>query len=801
MFKSHLLTALRDIRRNALYASIKVFGLAVGMACAILIMLFIRDELSYDRYHAHADRIFRLTLKMQLPGREMHYIITRGETGPQLAADYPEIADIVRIDMHRWFVVERGEIRLTTDPLYADPSILSVFSFPLLRGDRKTALSDPTSVVITQGFAKRLFANTDPMGQTIAIYDLNKKYDLKVTGILKDIPANSHFRFEFLASLGHLRSRGPENADNRLRCVTYLLLKDKRDGLELQKKLPEFVRRHMGASAAGRTFYLQPLTSIHLGSHLELELEENSSLSVSHMLSLIAFVILFVAGINFVNLSIARASRRGREVGMRKVVGASKSQLVRQFMSEAIVLAFISLGLAVLIAWLLLPSFNLLVGKHLGLGVGASLPFYALLFLLAFVVGLLSGSYPAFFLSAYRPAIVLKGETPRGGSSGALVRKGLVVVQFAAALIFMIGTLVVSRQLNYVKNKDLGVRNENVIDLPIFKDEALTKRSELLERELGSVPGVSDISVSMGEVGFYNGWPIQCVPEGRAPDSPVMMNVLQSGNGFFKFFGVNIVQGRDFQKEIASDAASSVIINETAAMTLGWQTPVGKRINSAYFSNERDKSGVRTVIGVVRDFHNGSLHEKIMPSIYQFLPEQNNEVFIRLRPDKIRETLASLEKKWKDLPTHIPFVYHFLDNPLELGMYWQDRKLGRIFGFSSSLALFLAAVGIFGLMSLAAERRRREIGIRKVMGASRAQIVALLAKEFSALVVLANVVAWPVGYFVSRQWLQSFAYRTGMAWWIFVVSGFSALAITLLTIGFQAIKAASSNPVKTLRYE
>jgi putative ABC transport system permease protein len=801
MFRNYLLTTLRDIRRNALYASIKIFGLAIGMACAILIMLFIRDELSYDRYHTNANRIFRLTVKIQLPGREMHHIITRGETGPQLAADYPEIADIVRIDMHRWFVVEHGETRVTTDPLYADPSILNVFSFPLLRGDRKTALSEPTSVVITQGLAKRLFANADPMGQTIAIYDLNKKYDLKITGILKDIPANSHFRFEFLASLDHLRSRSPENADNRLTCVTYLLLKDKRDGLELQKKLPDFVRRHMGPSTPGRTYYLQPLTSIHLGSHLELELEENSSLSVSYTLSLIAFFVLFVAGINFVNLSIARASRRGREVGMRKVVGASKSQLVRQFMSEAIVLALISLGLAVLIALLLLPSFNLLVGKHLGLGVGASLSFYAALLLLALVVGLLSGSYPAFFLSAYKPAIVLKGETPKGGSSGTLVRKGLVVTQFAVALVFIIGTLVVSRQLNYVKNKDLGVKNENVIDLPIFKDEALTKRVDLVERELGSVPGVVDITVSTGEVGFYSGWPIQCIPEGHAPDSPVMMNVLLSGNGFFKFFGVNIVQGRDFQKEIASDAASSIIINETAAKTLGWQTPVGKRISSTYFSDERDKLGVRTVIGVVHDFHNGSLHEKIMPSIYQFLPEQNNEVFIRLRPDKIPETLGALEKKWKDLPTHIPFVYHFLDNPLESGMYSQDRKFGRIFGFSSTLALFLAAIGVFGLMSFAAERRRREIGIRKVMGANRVQIVALLVKDLSVLVVIANIVAWPVGYYVSSRWLRSFAYRIGIEWWIFIASGLGILAIALLTISFQSIKAASSNPVKTLRYE
>jgi putative ABC transport system permease protein len=800
MFRSYFLMAFRDIRRNALYASIKVFGLAVGMACAILIMLFIRDELSYDRYHENADRIFRLTMTRDLEGRQFRSIMSSGDTGPQLVAEYPEVLDAVRVDMHRWFVVEHGETRTTTDPVYADPSLLTTFSFPMLRGDRKTALADPTSVVITESLARRLFGRADPVGQTIAIYGLSAKYDLKITGLLKDIPANSHFRFDFVSSLEHLRSRSDEK-NGRLVCVTYLLLRDKRDAAALEAKLPDFIKRHYGERAAGRTFHLQPLTSIHLGSHLELELEENSSLSVSYTLSLIAVVILLVAGINFVNLSVARASRRGREVGMRKVVGASKPQLVGQFMSEAVLLALISLLLAVLIAFLLLPSFNSLVGKHLGLGVGANPVFYAVLILLSLVVGLLAGAYPAFVLSAYRPAVVLKGETRKGGSSGALVRKGLVVVQFSVALVFIIGTLVVSRQLRYVKNKDLGVKNENVIDLPIFKDHELTKRVDLIERELGSVPGVADITVSTGEVGFYNGWPVQCVPEGHAPDSTVGMNVLMTGNNFFKFFGVGIVQGRDFEKDIASDATSSVIINETAAKALGWQTPVGKRISSTHFSDDREKSGVRTVIGVVRDFHNGSLHEKIMPSIYQFLPEQNNDVFVRLRPSQIPETLAALERKWKDLPTHIPFAYNFLDNPLESGMYSQDRKLGRIFGFSSSLALFLAAVGIFGLMSFAAERRRREIGIRKVMGANRTQIVSLLVKDFSALVAIANVLAWPVGFCLSRRWLQSFAYRAGIVWWIFVVSGFSVLAITVLTVGFQAVKAAGSDPVKTLRYE
>ncbi len=801
MFKGYFVVTIRDMRRNPLYSAIKIFGLAVGMACAILIMLFIRDELSYDRYHENADRIFRLAMTRTLPDGEFRTIMATGDIGPQLVNEYPEVIEAVRIDMHRWFVVEHGETRTTTDPVYADPGLLTAFSFPMLRGDRETALSDPTSVVITESLAERLFGGTDPMGQTVSIYSLDSKYDLKVTGLLKDVPVNSHFRFEFLASLDHLRSRSEEKPEGRFICVTYLLLRDKRDAVGLEAKLPDFLKRQLGERAEGRSLSLQPLTSIHLHSHYNLELEANSKASVSYTLAGIALVILLVACINFINLSTAQASRRSREVGMRKVVGATKSQLVGQFLSESLILSGIALGLAALLAGLLLPSFNALVGKRLGLAVGANPLFFAGLVLLALVVGLLSGSYPALFLSAYRPVTVLKGDVQRTKLGGVLLRKSLVVVQFAVSVVFIVGSLVVSRQLGFIKNKDLGVDNANVIALPIFKDQALTKRIELIEQELGGIPGVRDLTISEGVVGAYNGFPIQCVPEGRDADSSAQMNLHLSGSGFFKFFKIDIVQGRDFDRDRASDASSSVIINQTAARALGWPSPIGKRIRNDRFSSELNTSGEMTIIGVVRDFHNGSLHDEIPPSVYEFHPDMNNEVFVRLRPESIPETLAALEKKWKELPTHIPFVYHFLDRPLELGLYAQDRRLGRIFGFCSALAIALAAVGIFGLMSFTAERRRKEIGIRKVLGASRSGIVTLLTKDFTVLVVLASAIAWPLGYYILNRWLNNFAYRTGLAWWIFAGAGLGVLAVTLLAISYQSLKAAGANPADTLRYE
>jgi putative ABC transport system permease protein len=797
MFRNYLFHTLRGIRRSALYSAIKIFGLAVGMACAILIMLFIRDELSYDRYHENADRIFRLTMTRDLQGRQFRSIMLSGETGPQLVAEYPEVLDAVRIDMHRWFVVEHGEARTTTDPVYADPNLLTTFSFPMLRGDRKTALADPTSVVITESLAKRLFSGADPMGQTIAIYSLNAKYDLKVTGLLKDIPANSHFRFEFVASQDHLRSRREEKND-RLICVTYLLLRDKRDAAGLEAKLPDFIKQHYGERAAGRTFSLQALTSIHLHSNFDLELEPNSKISVSYMLAGIALVILLIACINFINLSTAQASRRSREVGMRKVVGATKSQLVKQFLGESLVLAGLALGVAALLAAFLLRPFNALVGKHLTLAVGANPWFFAGLVSLGLLVGLLSGSYPALFLSAYRPVVVLKGDVQRTNPAGILLRRSLVVVQFVASIVFIIGTLVVSRQLGYVKHKDLGADNTNVIQLPIFKDQALTKRVDLIKRELGAVPGVLDITISEGGAGFYNGFPIRCIPEGGGA---IQMNLLSLGANFFKFFKIDIIRGRDFDPDIASDASSSIIINETAARALGWPDPINRRITNERFSDEVNKSGTMTIVGVVRDFHNGSLHDEIAPSVYQFIPEMNNEVYVRLKPEGIPETLAVLEKKWKDLPTHIPFVFNFMDRPLETGAYAQDIRIGRIFRFCSTLAIALAGIGIFGLMSFTVERRRREIGIRKVMGANRAGIVALLVRDFALLVILANAVAWPLGYYILSRWLDNFAYRKGLVWWIFPLAGFGVLAVMLLAISYQSLKAASANPADTLRYE
>jgi len=801
MLKNYLKTAIRNLKKNPFYSFINVFGLAVGMACCIMIMLFVQDELSYDRYHENANKIFRITSHWEMEGRELNYATTRGNLGPSLVQEYPEIKNCVRVVIHRWFVVEHNEKRITTNPIFADPSILEVFTFPLSRGNKDNALADPNNVVISEDLAETVFGEKDPMGKILTLYSLKEHYDLQVTGIMKNVPHNSHFRFDFLVPIEHLRVRAKGN-DNWLRtCNTYLLLDKNADPEIVTDKIQQYTTKlYADRPSSGRRHALQPLTSIHLNSDLALELEKNSNLKPSYFLSAVAFLIMLIACINFMNLSTARSSRRFREVGMRKVIGASRLQLIRQYLGESILLAFIALVVSLGLVAFLLPSFNGLMNKHLALNFAQNLFLYAGLFLLSILVGTLAGVYPAIFMSSFRPVEVLKGEMKKGSVLGALMRKTLVVFQFTLSLVFIIGILVVFHQLNYVKNKDLGFDKENIIEIPIFKDSKLTERPELIKSELSQHPNVLDVIVSSGAPGFYNGWPIQCVPEGVSDDSPVELNLIEVGEDFFDFFKIEFVAGRDFSKKIASDTTSAIILNETAVKSLGWEYPVGKQIKSSRFAGREQDSASATVIGVVKDFHNGSLHEEIRPTVYRYWP-RHGEILLRISPDNVQETLAFLENKWRTLPTHLIFFYFFIDTSLENQAYQGDKREGKIFTYAAILAIVLACLGLFGLASYTAERRIKEIGIRKVLGASVSSIILLLNKDFSMLVLIANVVAWPIGYYVMHRWLQDFAYRAGIAWWIFVLASVMAFVISLLTISYQSIKAAITNPVNTLRYE
>lgn len=801
---NYMKVALRKIRRHKVYSFINIFGLAVGMACCILIMLFVQDELSYDRFHEKSDRIYRITSHWEREGREFHYATTRNQMGPDLIQEIPEIKNAVRLWMHRWFVVEHEGKRLTTDPTFADPSLFEVFTFPLIRGSKEKALADPNNVVISESFAEKIFGDQDPMGKVLTLYSTDSRYDLKVTGIMENIPQNSHFHFDFLLPLEHLRVRSKEKKVDFLRhCLTYVLLDERSDPEVVKEKIQQYTDRlnQERQSSVQRRHRLQPLTSIHLHSDLALEAGQNSSLSSSYLLSAVALVILLIACINFMNLSTARSSLRGREVGMRKVLGANRLQIFRQFLGESMLLAFNAVVIGLALAAALLPFFNSLVFKQLSFNLGENFSFVMGLFLLVLLVGFLAGAYPAVFLSSFRPVDVFKIEYKRRSIAGVLLRKVLVVFQFALSLVFIIGTLVVFRQLNYVKNKDLGFDKNNVISIPIFKDKKLCERPELIKRELGQHPNVVDVVVTEGAPGSYNGFPVKCVPEGYSEDEAIDLNWIQVGEDFFDFFKVGFTMGRDFSKEITSDQYLSVILNETAVRILGWTNPVGKQIKSSVFLDSDQKPVSATVIGVVKDYHNDSLHDKIEPCVYRYIPDRHGQIFLRIKPNNVQETLAFLEKKWRELPTHLIFSHYFMDTHLENQIYRQDRREGKIFTFSAILAIVLACLGLFGLASFTAERRVKEIGIRKVLGASASKIVILLGKDFSLLVLIANVVAWPIGYYVMHRWLQDFAYRISIGWLTFALAGILVFVISLLTISYHSLKAAHKNPAETLRYE
>lgn len=794
MIKNYFKIAIRNIVKHKVYSFINIFGLAIGMACCIVIILFVREELNFDRYHENANQLYRIASQRTQPldsdpTTRSHYNIA-----PNLINDFPEVEDAVRLIKHNGFVVSYGDKRLIINPLYADPSLLEVFTFPLIRGDKKTALQDPNSVVISEELAERIFGVKNPMGEILAIHSLSSKYDLKVTGILKNVPYNSHFTFNFLAPMEHLRSRYENNRYPS--CTTYLLLNENVSPEEFEKKMPNFVEKYLGERyASAFKYFLQPLTSIHLNSEVALEIGQNSDISNSYKLSAVALVVLLIACFNFMNLSTARSSQRLREVGVRKVVGAARGQILRQFLGEAIFLSFIALLFAVILASLFLQFFNSIMNRHLTMDFTENMLLYAGLASLALIVGFFSGAYPAVFLSSFKPMDVLKRDVKKGTMFGVFMRKGLVVFQFAASLVFIIGTIVVFQQLNFISKKDLGFDKSHIIKIPVYKDQKFTQRSEWIKSELSRNPNILSVIVTDDSPGTYGGHPTQCSPEGFSDDEFVELNQLIVGEDFFSFFGIDIIVGRDFSKQIASDGDSAIILNETAIKRLGWTDPIGKQIKSG------DSNAARTVIGVVRDFHNASLHKEIRPSIYVYMPDWRSCIFLRVRPNNIQETISFLEKKWLEFPTHLVFKYEFLDDFLETSLYEDDKKTSQVFKFASGLAIFIACLGLFGLALFTADQRTKEIGIRKVLGGNVVGIVLLLSKDFIKLVLAANFLAWPVAYIVMNRWLQDFVYRIPIGLWMFLFSAVIVLVISILTVSYQTIKAAIANPVDSLRYE
>ena len=804
MLKNYLKVALRNLKNKPAYSLINVAGLAIGLTCCILVLLYVQDELAFDGFHEKSDRIYRITEARPSPDRgERFFANTMGPVGPALVTEFPEIVNSVRMRSRMGFgriAVRRGENRFYEgDQLIVEQSFFDIFDFKLLQGDRATALHEPMSVVLTESSARKYFGNEDPMGQTL----MTDRFDLlKITGVMQNPPLNSHLDFSMLVSFATLeanegwkRFMNSWESDN---FITYVLADQTLDVENFNAKLSAYLKsKYDGKPESMPKLFLQPLKDVHFGS-AQLEDDFNrgkSEMTYVYAFSLIVVFVLLIACINYMNLATARAMKRAKEVGMRKVVGAFRSQLIWQFLGEAIILSVFALFLSLVLVEIALPFFNELSGKLLALDLASNGWLIAALFLLATLVGIVSGSYPAFFLSRLRPAVVLKGEMRSGGAVSHL-RQGLVVTQFALCIIMIIATIAARDQINFVRAKNLGFNQEQLVVIDI--NSGNTRRNfQTIKNEIAKLPAVKSVSVSSRVPGEWkNIDQILAAKEGSPESDANTMFFMCIDQDFFRTFEMNLIAGRNLSDEMGTDT-SAVIINEAAAKALSWDDPIGKEIRvleSPYRAR---------VVGIVKDFHFQSLHEKIAPLVLGHWnnPIANIDYFAaRVQAAELPVTLASMQKIHEQFDQVTPFEYNFLDDRLN-DFYQTDLRIGKIFGISAGLTILIACLGLFGLASFTVEQRTKEVGIRKVLGASITRVVTLLSREFALLVLLANLIAWPFAYLVMSKVLQNYAYRIEISWWVFALAGGAALFIALATVSTQAIKAALANPVESLRYE
>ena len=818
MFKNYFTVAIRNLRKHSFYSFINVAGLSIGIAICFIIVLFVINELSYDKHFANADRIYRIKSDIKFGGNQYKMLYAPPVMANTLATEYPEVEAAIRFRERGSYLVKRSTDNIKEDKvIWTDKDFFKLFSIPVLAGNAETALAEPNSIAISEATADKYFPNENALGQTLI---LDNEMNMRITAVYKTLPANTHFHFDILISL--------EGLDEAKRTVwysnnfqTYLLLRPGADAKQLENKFPELVVKRampqlaevLGGDftmekfvAAGNKmeFTLQPLSDIHLKSSLQGEFEPNFDIAYVYLFVAVALFILIIACINFMNLSTARSANRAKEVGIRKVMGSFRSHLMRQFLTESILLSLISVVLAVLTAYLLLPFFNQLSGRTL------SIPFeqpilYGIIILAALVVGLLAGIYPSFFLSAFKPVSVLKGNVAMGMKSG-FIRSSLVVFQFTVSIFLVIGTLAVNRQLNYIQTKKLGFNKDQVIVIEDthalgtnrmpFKDEIM--RSGKMEN--ATMTGFLPVS---GTWRSDNPWWV----EGRDPGVQENMVSIQNWRvdyDYIKTMGMNIQAGRDFSLDFPSDS-SAVIVNEAALKRFNFPGEViGSKI--ATFGNgengEPDRNNLLTltVVGVVENFHFESLKQNVSPLMIELSKKPEGPISFRFQSQNAQEVIQLVEKKWKDMAPGQPFTYYFLDERFGT-MYAAETRLGKIFGIFSALAVLIACLGLFALTSFTAEQRMKEIGIRKVLGASVSSIVVLLSKEFGKLVLIAFVLAAPLAWYGIEWWLKDYTYKTEIGIGLFLTAGIAAFLIAWITMSFQSFKAATSDPVKSLRNE
>lgn len=792
MLQNYLKVAFRSLWKNKSLSFLNISGMALGVAVFALMMWHVRHERSFDRYHSRHERIYRLAMQVDGKGYENGIAKVEPAFAELARKEIPEVDEAVRFVRYGEVLVQNGARRFYENGgMFADSTVFKIFDFNLKKGDPASALFQPNAVVLTETFARRFFGDEDPLGKFLKF---DNQTDMQVTGVMNDVPPNSHFRFDFLASMASYQH--PEHDKPRWwQYYTYLLLSPGASPETVAAKVKNAIPKYLQSEeAATLQPFLQPLADIHLKSNLHRELEANSNIRQVWIFSAAAIFLLLIACINFVNLTTAFAARRTKEVGVRKATGAQRRQLVGQFLCESLLATFLAVALGSQLMTFLAPVFAQLTGSEMQLRLTDPA---VLIFLLSawLVVGLAAGSYPALVLSSFQPVFALKTlvSTNGAGGVGVFLRKGLVVFQFALSAFLIIAALVMFQQNNFLNNKDLGFDREQLVILSI-RDEGMRNRLEAFKSALRESPGVVNVSVS-GNLPGGRDYGIPWAPEGVAEGQIPPVRSLVVDHDFIKTYGMGIAAGRDFSAAFATDTVAW-LINEEAARVLGWDNPLGKSIAMPAVGR-----GKAPVVGVVKDFNFHSLHEPVGALLF-FIPpkEWMSYVSVRIRPENVSESLAFMEKKWNDFDPNYPFVYEFLD--VAFGqMYMQEKRTASLANAMSLLAIFIACLGLFGLAAHAAEQRKKEIGVRKVLGASTAGLVGLLSKDFLKLVVVALVIASPLAYFFMERWLQNFAYRIDIQWTVFALAGVTVVAVAFLTVSFQSVKAALANPVKSLRSE
>ncbi len=803
MFKNHIKVALRNLQRHKGFSFINIVGLAIGIACCLLIFLYVADESSYDKFHDNADRIHRIISHSTIGGETRVFARAPSAVPVELESSIPEIEAQARL-------FQFGVLRFThedkdfeiQDFFAADTDFFKIFSFDFISGDPATALQNPESTVLTEDTAVKIFGSADVVGNTLTIPFGDGSQELRVAGVVENIPRNSHFQFNVILSINAFRQLANDQAGGRgdflndpiyFNPFSYLMLAENADAAAVEAKITAAVEEKWGTlykqEGISRRYPLQSLTDIHLKSNFEGEIARQGNLQYVYIFSVVAVLVLFIACFNFINLSTARSAKRAKEVGLRKMFGAHRTQLIRQFLNESILLSLMGTAFGVLLVILALPAFNQLSGKEFTLNDLASVPSLFVLLIIICSTGLIAGSFPAFVLSSFNPVTTIRGKLGTA-KKGSAFRKVLVFIQFSISIFMVCCLLIILQQLDYIKNKDLGFDRDHLVVMrgrgqnsEAIRERVLQNPHVLSAAFPGSIPGEFS-----GDESFY-------LP-GKDPADSVRASFFFVDYDFITTFDMEILEGRDFSKDYSTDIEEAVVINETFARQLGLgHDIVGKKI-----INVGNRDSQPTVIGIIKDFHHKNLKLNINPMILTLQPRGFNFMVARITPLEVSATLKHLETIWTDQFPDREFNYYFVDDNFRQ-QYPEEDKMQTIYLFFGMMAIFVACLGLYGLASFAIEQRTKEIGIRKVLGASVPGIALNLSKDFLKLVLLANILAWPLAFYVMNNWLDNFAYRIGLKLWVFFLAGAIALLIALLTISRQALKSALSNPVISLRYE